>query len=124
MHSSQAAARKKKQGEESDWIVKKVKDADTEEEIGGEAMDETTSLLGYGGGRGNKVKGRENGSEKKMGNSDNSKKRRPKKKPKGIMEQMRGALGLTAPENSGWLYFGKTDLKTGKVESRGKVRSD
>jgi len=106
----QAAARKKMQGEESEWVVKKKKDDDASAEasIGGE-ISETTSLLSN------------QKEESQKGISAKGKKRRSKKKPKSIMEQMRGALGLTAPENSGWIYFGKTDLKTGKVESQGKL---
>jgi len=44
-----------------------------------------------------------------------------KKKKKGFVEQIRGALGLTAPENSGWINFSKVDLKTGNVEKRGRL---
>ncbi|GMH62476.1 hypothetical protein TL16_g03481 [Triparma laevis f. inornata] len=86
---------------------RQLKEAVARKKLQGEESEGKWTLKSGEVGRGG-----EKGKKKKQGQ---------KKKKKSMMEQLRGSLGLTAPENSGWVSFGKTDLKTGKVESRGKL---
>jgi hypothetical protein len=118
-----AAARLKKEKMGNEHVMKKHSHEDTgggggiwaDDADDGNSEDrqptERTSLLG-----GDLEMGLKKAPEKKE-----AKKQKKKKKKAGMVDSMRGSLGLTAPENSGWLNFSKTDLRTGEVANIGKV---
>ncbi len=127
-----AAARLKMANDGEQKAPAEAADLATEETglLAGDVGDEWDIEEGYGGVVQLDTPRRKssNGSSKKdkkraIKDEQNKRKKRVKKKKakKGLLEGFRETLGLTAPENSGWISFTKVDLKTGKVEPRGKL---
>ena len=119
-----AAKRKVLEAKESEYVMKKIKDEEFNE-----AANERTSLLGegtMGGGMRHDDDARDLEAGGYANSKGNKKKKQaaPRKKrteKKGMIERLRHTLGFAAPEDSAWIKFSKTNLKTGEMEYRGKL---
>jgi len=104
-----------------------LEEEEKEGEVGGGS--ERDSLLG--GGRKTTIFGAvketpaKNDNKKKSALFKKKKKNKNKKKKKsakvGFAGEIRKHLGLTKPDNSAWVDFRSTDLKTGVVEKKGRI---
>jgi hypothetical protein len=111
-----AAARLKMEKQKSEYVIQKPKkNAAVEQD---EEPNENTSLLG---GERDLESGQRLEPPEPLVPPPPAAKKANKKKKAGMIDGIRGSMGLTAPENSGWLNFSKTNLRTGAVEKRGKV---